>query len=103
MCLPVAFSGPLVPRDDPFEWAVLGDSWASGVAYLPTNMYDGNKGLCLRINQAYAALMEKDKTWTANGQNLHFHACSGARLEDMLLVKPLKANKYSEWVVHRPL
>lgn len=47
VCLPVVFSGPLVPRDDPFEWAVLGDSWASGVAYLLTNMYDGNKGLCL--------------------------------------------------------
>jgi hypothetical protein len=46
VCLPVVFSGPLVSRDDRFEWAVLGDSWASGVAYLLTNMYDGNKGLC---------------------------------------------------------
>ncbi len=74
-------------RGDPacgtFPWANIGDSWASGVAYLPTNTFDNNKDNCLRITESYTAQMQADKQWTTGKQDLRFAACSGSKLVDM--------------------
>lgn len=67
-----------------FQWGVIGDSYASGVAYLQSNAYDNNAENCLRLTEAYGPQLEGDTTWQ-NGatQEFHFAACSGKVLGDM--------------------
>jgi hypothetical protein len=66
--------------------AVLGDSWASGVAYSAATTYDDNKDNCLRITEAYGAQLTADQTWLEQGTTLSFSfpACSGSRLGDIV-------------------
>ena len=66
--------------------AVLGDSWASGVAYSSATAYDNNKDNCLRITEAYGPQLEKNQTWLQQGTTLSFNfaACSGSRLVDIV-------------------
>ena len=65
--------------------AVLGDSWASGVAYSNSTAYDNNKDNCLRITEAYGPQLEKNQTWLQPGTtySFNFAACSGSRLVDI--------------------
>jgi hypothetical protein len=73
---------PPAPTDDgKFEWAVIGDSWSSGVAYSKNNAYDLNG--CFRTTEAWGAQMEGDATWTVNPQNFHFAACGGATMDKL--------------------
>jgi hypothetical protein len=79
---PNALQGAPPPKTPTFEWAALGDSWASGVTYSgDKDNYDDDKN-CLRLEDAYSVQMKKDKSWTVNDQNFHFVACSGAQLFD---------------------
>jgi hypothetical protein len=66
--------------------AVLGDSWASGVAYNADNTFDDNKDNCLRITEAYGAQLTANQTWLQQGTTLSFSfpACSGSRLVDIV-------------------
>ena len=66
--------------------AVLGDSWASGVAYNADNTYDDNKDNCLRTTEAYGAQLTANQTWLEQGTTLSFNfpACSGSRLVDIV-------------------
>ena len=54
--LPLTFAAPnphvFNPRQDGgLEWTVIGDSWASGVAYNWDNMYDSAE-ICMRTTEA---------------------------------------------------
>jgi hypothetical protein len=66
-----------------FEWAVIGDSWSSGVAYSRETQYDSDNDFCFRTNEAWGAQMEKDTTWTVNEQDFHFAACGGSHMDAM--------------------
>jgi hypothetical protein len=68
---------------DKFEWAVVGDSWSSGVAYSTSTMYDSNTDFCFRTNEAWGAQMEADATWTQNQQDFHFAACGGDKFANL--------------------
>ncbi|ORY07526.1 SGNH hydrolase-type esterase domain-containing protein [Clohesyomyces aquaticus] len=60
------------PRADQLEWTSLGDSYASGVG--STDYVDG--GRCLRYNESYPILVNKD---ISTGDHIFNHApCSGA-------------------------
>ena len=71
-------------KRDTFQWGSIGDSYASGVAYLQSNTYDNNKGGCLRTTEAYAYQLKNDVSWM-NGWQEYFSwaACSGSRLVNM--------------------
>jgi hypothetical protein len=66
------------------KFAVLGDSWASGVAYSSAVQYDDNSDGCLRTTEAYANHMKEDLNWASGKQYLEFPACSGSRLVDIV-------------------
>ncbi|KAH0536746.1 hypothetical protein FGG08_006418 [Glutinoglossum americanum] len=74
---------PPAPNSDKFEWAVIGDSWSSGVAYSYNTQYDNNLDACFRTNEAWGAQMESDTTWTQNPQNFHFVACGGSKMDKL--------------------
>lgn len=77
-------SGNINNPDCPlFTWGSIGDSYSSGVAYNEDVEFDGNRDGCLRINQAYSALMIQDTSWTVGQQAPVFNGCSGSRLVDM--------------------
>lgn len=80
--------GALNLRDQTFQWAAVGDSWAAGAAVTNKAMYDGD-GKCLRNKEAWEALMAGDSTWTVQPQEFKFVACSGARLEAAWLGDPV--------------
>ncbi|MCJ1372821.1 hypothetical protein MMC20_004046 [Loxospora ochrophaea] len=71
-------------KRDTFQWGSIGDSYASGVAYLQSVTYDNNAGNCLRTTDAYAYQLKNDVSWM-NGWTEYFTwtACSGSRLVDM--------------------
>lgn len=71
-------------KRDTFQWGSIGDSYASGVAYLQSNTYDNNAGGCLRTSDAYAYQMKNDRSWF-NGWTEYFTwtACSGSKLVNM--------------------
>ena len=71
-------------KRDVFQWGSIGDSYASGVAYLQSNTYDNNAGNCLRTTDAYAYQLKNDVSWM-NGWTEYFTwtACSGSRLVNM--------------------
>ena len=66
------------------EFAVLGDSWASGVAYSAAVQYDDNSDGCLRATETYANYMLEDVTWADETPLLDFVACSGSHLVDIV-------------------
>ncbi|KAH6342924.1 hypothetical protein HBI37_091310 [Parastagonospora nodorum] len=66
---------------NPFVWASLGDSWASGVTYgLPgrTN-FDGISDDCMRSKQAYSVQIGGESTWVPGErpQVFAFQSCVG--------------------------
>ncbi|KAL9615939.1 MAG: hypothetical protein Q9160_009125 [Pyrenula sp. 1 TL-2023] len=88
-CIATPVDGPIELRVKPIQYCEIGDSYASGVAWVGAfnqdNAYDGNKDGCLRINHASAAQLANDKSWYEKGYppKLNFKACSGAQLVDM--------------------
>ncbi|KAK4691620.1 hypothetical protein P7C71_g5415, partial [Lecanoromycetidae sp. Uapishka_2] len=74
-----------VKRVDNYEWAVIGDSWASGVRASDSEDYISGSQVCLLTNYAYGPQLEKDQSWNGGDkENFHFAACSGAVLGDMV-------------------
>jgi hypothetical protein len=69
----------------PLSWAVLGDSWASGVAYNLSNVYHPtDRQFCHRATEAWGAQMAANNTWVTTGdQAFHFAACGGSRMADV--------------------
>lgn len=66
------------------EWAVIGDSWASGVAYNSTNIYKPTDSeACFRTKEAWGAQMEKDDSWSRDPQAFNFAACGGTLMDDL--------------------
>lgn len=73
-----------IKRVDGYEWAVIGDSWASGVRASASDDYISGSQVCLRTNYAYGPQLESDPSWNGGDkENFHFAACSGATLGDM--------------------
>jgi hypothetical protein len=63
------------------EWIAIGDSWTPGVSYKHETDYDTSHGdACLRLNNAYSALMAQDNSsvYDSHTQDFHFLACAGA-------------------------
>ena len=77
-------TGHSLAKRGTFQWGVVGDSWASGVAYLDSNAYDNNTSGCMRTTESYGAQLVKDTSWT-NGwtKDFSFPACSGSALVDI--------------------
>ena len=75
----------LMSRADngPLVWAVIGDSWASGVAYNNDIDFDNNQGKCLRVKDAWGPQMKNDDSWVTNGQKMTFTPCAGAVFKDV--------------------
>jgi len=68
-----------------YEWAAIGDSWASGVRASDSEDYIKGSQECLRTNYAYGPQLESDPSWNGGDkENFHFAACSGATLGDMV-------------------
>jgi hypothetical protein len=62
------------------KFAVLGDSFASGVAWMPSKRYNyTDSDTCRRYFQAYGPQMEKDGRLGPNAE-VHFLACSGSQV-----------------------
>lgn len=71
-------------RADAFEWAAIGDSWATGVRAKDDDDYLSGSQECLRTKYAYGPQLEQDGSWPGeSGQKFNFAACSGAILHDM--------------------
>lgn len=64
-------------RDNNFVWASVGDSWAAGVSYSPTQHtdYDDDKNGCHRWKDSYGPIMARNTSWTTNDQTFNFAAC----------------------------
>lgn len=66
------------------EWAVVGDSWATGVAYNLSNVYQPKDSkTCYRSKEAWGAQMENDKSWSLDPQAFNFAACGGTLMDDL--------------------
>ncbi|RDL37427.1 Uncharacterized protein BP5553_04860 [Venustampulla echinocandica] len=72
------------PRGVAVEWAVIGDSWASGVAYNLSNVYGRTDSeACYRTKESWGAQMEQDKSWSRDPQAFNFAACGGTLMDDL--------------------
>ncbi|KAI1142332.1 SGNH hydrolase-type esterase domain-containing protein [Hypoxylon sp. FL0543] len=68
------------PRQEKkLEWAVVGDSWATGVAYNSSNKFDNED--CYRCTEAWGAQMSQDAVWIDGGQDFKFAACGGTLMQ----------------------
>ena len=66
------------------EWTVIGDSWASGVAYNLSNVYNvTDRETCYRTTEAWGAQMENDDSWSETPQKFNFAACGGKLMIDL--------------------
>ncbi|KAL8866684.1 MAG: hypothetical protein Q9174_006152, partial [Haloplaca sp. 1 TL-2023] len=73
-------AGPL------WSYAVIGDSWAAGIAYNPESTYDNNRDQCLRSSEAHGPQLEEDDSWKgAFSSELRDAACSGSGLGDIAI------------------
>ncbi|KAM7197481.1 SGNH hydrolase-type esterase domain containing protein [Naviculisporaceae sp. PSN 640] len=72
-------------NDGVFEWAVIGDSWSSGVAYSYSTLWKlADWEFCYRTNQAYGPMMENEAgSWIDGEQKLNFVACGGTKMDDI--------------------
>lgn len=72
-------------RADTFEWSVIGDSWASGVAYNASNVWGPkDREACYRSKESWGAQMSNDNSWrSAELQNFNFAACGGTLMNDL--------------------
>ena len=71
-------------RDNVWPWAVIGDSWGSGVSYNDDVLYDGNKDSCLRTKESHGPQMEASTSWLGDfTSELRDAACSGSQLVDL--------------------
>ncbi|TVY18401.1 hypothetical protein LARI1_G003428 [Lachnellula arida] len=72
-------------KRDTFAWSVIGDSWASGVAYNLSNVYGPTDGkFCYRTKEAWGSQMRDDFSWIASGlQAFYFGACGGTLMNDL--------------------
>ncbi|KAI1880240.1 hypothetical protein JX265_001861 [Neoarthrinium moseri] len=68
-----------------FEWAVIGDSWASGVAYNSSNIYGPlDREECYRTKEAWGAQMNNDDSWVDRKYRAFgFAACGGTLMNDL--------------------
>ena len=74
----------LTKRDDPWPWGVIGDSWASGVAYNKDVLYDDNKDKCLRTKESHGPQLEADSDLFGHEPSgLRDAACSGSQFVDL--------------------
>ena len=80
-----ASTGQLAKRiESPWPYAVIGDSWGSGVSYNNDVLYDNNLDNCLRTKESHGPQMEADTSWTGSfSSGLRDAACSGSRLVDL--------------------
>jgi hypothetical protein len=72
-------------KRDTFAWSVIGDSWASGVAYNLSNVYAPTDGqFCYRTKEAWGNQMSNDLSWIASGyEAFYFGACGGTLMNDL--------------------
>ena len=71
-------------RDNVWPWAVIGDSWGSGVSYNTDVLYDGNKDNCLRTKESHGPQLEANTSWLGDfTSGLRDAACSGSQLVDL--------------------
>lgn len=68
---------------DHYKFAVIGDSFASGVSYSSASEYDHNKDQCLRSTDTHGVQMKNNHDWTTKGVQFDFAACSGTKMIDM--------------------
>jgi hypothetical protein len=79
----VGASTRLVKRDV-WPYAVIGDSWGSGVSYKKDVLYDDNLDHCLRTKESHSPQMEADTSWLGSfTSGLRDAACSGSQLIDL--------------------
>lgn len=68
----------------PWPYAVIGDSWGSGVSYNEDVLYDENLDNCLRTKESHGPQIEADSSWIGSfSPGLRDAACSGSRLVDL--------------------
>ncbi|KAK4208669.1 SGNH hydrolase-type esterase domain-containing protein [Rhypophila decipiens] len=81
-----------------FYWAVIGDSWSSGVSYsYGTSLAPwSDVEYCYRSNQAYGSLMYYDaSSWIDSTQQFSFVACGGTKMDD--IPRQLDLTRYRFW------
>lgn len=89
----MAWSSLITSRaDKKFEWTALGDSYASGVG--STDLVDGRR--CLRYNQAYPVLLNRDSSLAKEDHIFNNAACSGAHYDDIENYQFYDTDKTSE-------
>ncbi|KAH9864340.1 hypothetical protein J1614_010274 [Plenodomus biglobosus] len=86
----IAYPWPIAQESDApakFIFAAMGDSWGSGVSWSSGTQYDDNSDNCMRYKYAWSTVVNGSyDRWTPKtdqASQFEFHACSGARLEDM--------------------
>ncbi|KAK5653808.1 hypothetical protein OQA88_7966 [Cercophora sp. LCS_1] len=87
VCPVLALPNPVPQADNappPLTWAVIGDSWASGVAYNRSNVYQPTDSeFCYRTREAWGVQMSEDKSWTGDNSVFNFAACGGTLMADI--------------------
>lgn len=81
---------------DHYTFAVLGDSFASGVSYKKSVEYDHNKDSCWRSTDTHGVQMKNNNHWTTKGIRFDFAACSGTRMVDMAKGQHPQINQTSD-------
>lgn len=72
-------------NNDPWPYAVVGDSWGSGVAWKDDILYDNNTDFCLRTKESHGPQMEGDDQWSGfQKSTLRDAVCSGSTLGDIV-------------------
>lgn len=68
----------------PLVWSVIGDSWASGVAYNRSNIYGPFDGeYFYRTKDTWGVHMANDKTWQGDDTTFNSAACGGTLMSDI--------------------
>jgi len=71
-------------KRDVWPYAVIGDSWGSGVSWKKDVLYDDNLDKCLRTKESHGPQMEADTSWLGGfTSGLRDAACSGSQFVDL--------------------
>ncbi|KAM7186336.1 SGNH hydrolase-type esterase domain containing protein [Rhypophila sp. PSN 637] len=86
-CLLTAPTATATPAEQKtFSWAVIRDSWSSGVAYSYSTSWSPwtDWEYCYRSNEAYGAMMYYNgSSWIDGNQIFGFVACGGTKMDDI--------------------
>ncbi|KAF4628356.1 hypothetical protein G7Y89_g9797 [Cudoniella acicularis] len=76
------------------EWAMIRDSWTSGVAYNLSNVYQPTDSeTCYRSKEAWGVQMAEGNSWSPDPQAFQFAACGGTLMGDLERQMKEKAGK----------